>query len=358
MTLTRPEVYRQSHLRGFTICARRTRADLIAGDDSVRGWVGRAGDLGTAFHVFASVYLDTLKATGHGQMPTQEAIEVLYEVLPQLGFTLPFEQLDELRYLVLGFCDLLWNPKRLLAIEQRLEAEILCPDGEVRVLKGQPDVLMADPPNGLIVVDFKTGRGRPRGPRVEPEVGEVVEDRKYLSDMFQGDTYSLLALAHYPSAQHVIFRELHLRSGQIRQGRLSREQLEHVERKLAVTMMNLDRAIGEGEDSPLWAPRPGSHCARQCPVARSCPIPAEQRGDGALESPEEAHGAAEALGVLEGQRNALIGQLKAYVEDPSNPLPSVNEETVASWKPPTGKGRRFGLWPRADVIESSQESAA
>ena len=355
--LTRPEVFRQSLLRGFTVCPRRTMHGMLAGENTTTGWVGYAGDLGTAFHEFAAEYLRTLYREGHGQMPTQEAIEVMYEVLARLPFTLPFEALDELRHLVLGFCDLLWNPKKILALEETLTSDVVCPDGEVRVLKGQPDVLMADPPHGLIVVDFKTGRGRPRGPRAEPEVGEVVEDRKYLSDLFQGDTYSLLALRRYPSARHVIFRELHLRSGQIRQGRLSREELEHVERKLAVTMMQLDRAIGEGEESPLWAPRPGSHCTRQCPVARSCPIPKEMRGDGAIESPADADGAARAFAVLEGQRKALIEQVKAYVEDPANPLPSANEDQVVGWKPPSGKGRRFGLWPRADVVENESEAA-
>jgi hypothetical protein len=349
MTLTHPDVYRQSLLRGFTVCPRRTKHGLMVGDDAVVGWVERYGDLGTAFHEFAAEYLRTLYHQGQGQMPTQEAIEVMYEVLARLPFTLPFEQLDELRWLVLGFCDLLWNPKRILALEEELLADVVCPDGEVRVLKGQPDVLMADPPNSLIVVDYKSGRGRPRGPRVEPEVGEVVEDRKYLSDLFQGDVYSLLALRRYPTAENVIFRELHLRSGQIRQGRLSREQLEHVERKLAVVMMNLDRAISEGEESELWAPRPGSHCTRQCPVAVSCPIPKEQRGDGALEAPEDAHAAAEAYAVLEGQRKALIEQMKAWVEDPANPLPMANEDQVAAWKPPTGKGRRFGLWSKTDL---------
>ena len=347
-------IYRQSHLRGFTICPRRTMHDLKAGDDSVRGWVGRAGDLGTAFHVFASVYLDTLKETGHGQMPTQEAIECMYEVLPQLGFTLPFEQMDELRYLVLGFCDLLWNPKKILAVEEELRSDIVCADGEVRTLKGQPDALLNDPPHGLIVVDFKTGRGRPKGPRAEPEVGEVVEERKYLSDLFQGDTYSLLALKRYPSAQYVIFRELHLRSGQIRQGRLSREALEHVERKLGVVMTQMDRAVREGEESPLWAPRPGSHCTRQCPVARSCPIPKEERGDGGIETVEDAAEAARRWAVMEGEREALRSQIKEWVEDPANPLPMANEDQVVGWKPPTGKGRRFGVWSKVDMVESEE----
>jgi hypothetical protein len=85
----------------------------------------------------------------------------------------------------------------------------VCSDGVTRVLKGQPDILLADPPDGLVVVDLKSGRGRPKGPRVEPEAGEVVEGRQYLSDLFQGDTYSLLALRRYPAAKRVTFRELH-----------------------------------------------------------------------------------------------------------------------------------------------------
>lgn len=356
--IERPDVFRQSLLRSFEVCPRRTLHGMKVPDHLSTGWVGHAADLGTALHEFQRRYLLTLAEHGQGNMPTQEAIEIMYETVAELPFTLPWEAMDELRQLVLGYTDLIWNPKRILALEGELRWEVECPDGEVRVLKGTPDVLMADPPHGLIVVDAKSGRGRPRGPRVEPEPGEVVEERKYLSDLYQGDVYSLLALRHYPSARYVIFRELHLRSGQIRQGRLGREALEHVERKLAAVMMQLDRAISEGEDSPLWSPRPGQHCARQCPVAVSCPVPKEQRGEGAAGCQEDADGMARALAVLEGQRSALIGALKAWVEDPGNGLPSVNEETVAGWKPPSGKGRRFGLWSRRDVIESMEEDAA
>lgn len=359
MTLTHPDVYRQSLLRGFTICARRTMHGMLVDEDLPTGWVETSSDLGTAFHAFQEEYLRTLGASGEVQMPTQEAVEVMYEVLARLPFTLPFEAMDELRGMVLSYCDIKWNP-RLVAgadLEVELRADIECPDGKVRVLKGTPDVLMFDPPAGVLVVDAKSGRGRPKGPRTEPEPGEVVEERKYLSDLFQGDTYSLLALRRYPAVQYVIFREIHVRSGQIRQGRLSREQLEHVERKLALIMMRLDDAISEGEGSKLWRPRPGSHCTRQCPVARSCPIPQEMRGDGAITSPEEADEAAATLAVLEGQRKALLEQTKAWAEDPSHPLPSVNESEVYGWKPPTGKGRRYGLWRRVDV-ESSQEKAA
>lgn len=349
--IPRPEVYRQSLLRGFTVCARRTLHGLKVGDNAVVGWVTDRGHLGTAFHEFQRRYLSTLAEQDERQMPTQEAVEVMYEVVAALPFALPGETLDELRYLVLGFCDIQWDPRllRTAELETELRAEVACPDGEVRVLKGTPDVLMFDPPAGLVVADAKTGRGRPRGPRTEPEPGEVVEGREYLSDLFQLETYAYLGMRKYPAVQYVTGREFHLRSGQVRQTRLSREELEHVERKLAVTMMLLDRAISEGEDSKLWEPRPGSHCVRQCPVARSCPIPKEQRGDGAIESAEDADVAARRWAVLEGEREAIRSQVKAWVEDPANPLPMANEAEVVGWKPPTGKGRRFGLWKREDM---------
>lgn len=353
MTLAHPDVYRQSLLRGFTICARRTMHGMQVDDDLPTGWVETSGDLGTAFHEWMAEYLRTLQRQGEAQMPTQEAIEVMYETLARLPFTLPVEQLDDLRWLVLGFCDIRWPVRRIIALEERLEARIPCPDGVVRVLKGQPDVLVADPPDGLIVVDAKTGRGRPKGPRTEPETGEVVEGRQYLSDLFQGDTYSLLALKHYPAAKRVTFREYHLRSKQVRQGTLSRDELEHVERKLATIMMQLDRAITEGEGSELWRPRPGSHCTRQCPVARSCPIPQEMRGDGAITTAEEAHEAARRWAVLEGEREALRSELKAWVEDPAHVLPLANEGEQVRWEPLTGKGRRFGLHP---VVVDGEDS--
>jgi hypothetical protein len=216
-------------------------------------------------------------------------------------------------------------------------------------LKGQPDILLADPPDGLVVIDLKTGRGRPKGPRLEPEQGEVVEGREYVSDMFQGETYSLLGLRSYPAAQRVIFREYWLRSGQIRQMTLGRAELEHAERRLAVTMMLVDRAISEGEKSKLWDPRPGSHCTRQCPVSRSCPVPREMRGDGGIVTEAQAHAAARAFAVLGGQREALRKQLHAWVEDPENTVPAVNDREVVRWEPPVGKGRRFGIFPPEGV---------
>jgi hypothetical protein len=359
------KLYRQSTLRGFTICPRRTMHALIAGPDSTRGWVGRTGDLGRAFHEFQFRYLTTLKGSDDQQLSTQEAIEIMYEILAEAPFTLPFEQMDDLRWLVLGYCDIKWDPRMLKGaeLEKEIHADVACPDGEVRVFKGTPDVLMFDPPDGLLIIDAKSSKGKPAGPKVAPEPGEVVEARKYLSDLFQGDGYSYLGMRKYPSVQRVTFREYHLRSGQIRQGTLTREDLEHVERKLRVVMMNLDRALGEGEGSPLWEPKPGKHCAKQCPVARSCPIPEEQRGEGGIGSQETADSVARLYAVAKAQYTQSAAQLKAW-QEAGNAAGRVSESEEVRWGPEPdawsrkGNGRGFGLHAAVGLVDGENEERA
>jgi hypothetical protein len=102
-TLTHPGVYRQSLLNGFTTCARRTKFGLLAGEEHTLGWVGHTGDLGTALHAVAREILRTLYRQGEPQMPTQEAVEVMYEVVKGLPFALPADALDDLRWLTLAF---------------------------------------------------------------------------------------------------------------------------------------------------------------------------------------------------------------------------------------------------------------
>jgi hypothetical protein len=80
------------------------------------------------------------------------------------------------------------------------------------------------------------------------------------------------------------------------------------------------------------------------------------RGDGALASPEDADAAARRWAVLEGERAALRGQLYAWADDPAHRLPLANETHGVGWKPPMGRGRRFGLWPVADLAETTSES--
>src|SRR3954464_14828350 len=125
--IERPEVFRQSLIQGSAVCMRRTKHSLMIDGDLPVGWVGHTGQLGQAFHAFMEKYLRTLGQQGYEQMPTQEAVEVMYETLAELPFTLPWEAQDEFRWLVLGFCDYKWDPALLKEAdyETELRAEVV-----------------------------------------------------------------------------------------------------------------------------------------------------------------------------------------------------------------------------------------
>ena len=350
MSTVAVESYRQSTLAGFEICPRRTYAALQTPEDLSVGFVEAMGDLGTVFHAVAAEMLRTFQKYGHSQMATQEAVEVMREVYAASPITLPSDERDVLRELVLGFCNYRFPPERILAIERPLSAEIRCLDGVVRRLTGIPDLLMFDGDAGIIINDWKTGKGRPQTPRgwkaSEDGENQPIVGKQYLSQRghFQGDTYSLLGLLEWSNAEYAIFRELHLRSGEIREATIGRAELEHIEPEIAMHMQKLSRAIGEGEDSELWKPRPGRQCAKQCPVVMSCPIPAEQRGLGQIDSPEAADALAARFVVLDAVRNQARALAKAYHEETGLIL-EVGDGTGIFWEK-NDKGKRdFGVHP-------------
>lgn len=359
--IIRPEVFRQSLVAGFVTCPRRTRFALHAGDDVSTGWVEDTGDIGSALHEVAAAILQTLKARDEEKMPHQEAIEIMYETMRHSAIVLDFDALEQLRWLVLGLCRIRWERPQatVLSIEEELRLEVACEDGEVRTLKGTPDVVKLVGSTGLRVIDYKSGRGKPKAPRGKyPEAGQMIEGYEYLSDRgrIQGEIYGLLALARYLPAQWVEFAEFHLRSGQVRYIRLSRDDLEHVKRRAALLLEQLDGAIAEGPKSERWFARAGSHCTRQCPVARSCPIPPEQRGDGVIDSQAKADRAAAAWAVLEGERTGLRSQIIAAYEE-GGWIGNANDHEQVRFEPldPTPGGRKFGVHP---AIEPATEEAA
>jgi hypothetical protein len=210
-----------------------------------------------------------------------------------------------------------------------------------------------------IIIDYKSGWGVPRRPRQAPAAGEAITGAQYLSDRghFQLDCYGLLALREYPAAGRVTLRELPLRypSEPPREATLTREDLEHVERELGVSMMHLERGLQEGAASQVWKPRPGRHCARKCPVARSCPVPAEQRGAGAVESPQDADREAARFVTVDALRTQMRDALKAFHER-TGYAPQVGDGTVVRWAEKPGGGRSFGIHPpdtgRADPVDA------
>jgi hypothetical protein len=361
--------YRQSLLAGFETCARRTRFSLQVDGDYPTGWVESTGELGTAFHAVAAEMLRTMYRQGETQMPTEEAINVLRETYAAGDIVLPTEDRHTLRGLVLGFCAFEFIPTRIVALEERLTLDVPGPDGVLRTVKGQPDLIMMDPPDGLVIVDWKSGKGKPKKPRT-PDEGQVVKEgdreivygKRYLSERghFQLDTYGLLALKGrrddgsmlMPDAQRVTLREIHLRSGEERVATLGLAELEHIEPDIGDHMAKLERAISEGPKSKLWSPRPGSHCSRQCPVERSCPIPREMRGSGALATQAQADAEARAATRAGARYDQTRDRLKAW-EEAGNPPGRVNDREEWRWDPPgawvaKGGGRKFGLYPAAN----------
>jgi hypothetical protein len=368
--------FRQSLLSSYEQCPRRALHGMAIDDDLTVGNVGASADLGSAFHAFAAEYLRTLWRQNEPNMPTQEAVEIAYEILAhgterlnvatgevhRQKWVLPSDERDDLIWMVLGFCRYEWQPRQIMPGGTdldpdggRLSADIVCPDGVTRTLTGQPDVILADPPDGIVIVDFKSGKGKPKAPRSEPDA-ELATGKQYLSERghFQLDSYGLLGMRKYPQAQRAILRELHLRSGKTREAVLGREELEHVERQIGLHLMLLDEAralfeAGESETHALLRPRPGAWCARKCPVAASCPVPAEQRGVGALDSDEAADEAAGRYVNVDGLRNTLREQLRTYHEQTGR-APLVGDGTAVFWRPkPDGKGRAFGVFPVEDI---------
>jgi len=355
----RLDSYRQSLLASFETCPRRAMHGLEIDDDLTVGNMGSSADLGSAFHAVAAEMLRTLQRQGEEQMPTQEAVEVMYEVLASGQWVLPTEDRHTLTMLVVRFASgYRWRPNRIMALEERLSVDIMGPDGEMRTLTGQPDLLVADPPDGVVICDWKTRWGRPKAPRQAPPAGEGITGKEYLSERghFQLDVYGLLAMRSYPAAKRAILRELHLRFGEVREAVLARDDLEHVERQLGLHMMLLDQAITAGEDSPLWKPRPGEQCLRKCPVSRSCPIPDEQRGIGALSTPELAAKETARFVVVDAVRDTMRRSLKVAHEEFGRPIP-IGDGTAMFWRDKPDGRREFGVWPVEDVPEPVEAEA-
>lgn len=378
----RPTTYRQSLLRSFEVCPRRALHDLLIPNDLSVGNVGSSADLGSASHAVFGEIMATLKREGSSldeqgrrvvveQLSTQEGIEVMYEVLAAGEWVLTAEDRDTLRDFVLWFCSYpryRFNPGRIISLEQRLSLDLLCPDGVTRTLTGQPDVVLSDPPDGLVVVDWKTGRGKPPSPRKMPEEGEPIVGRQYLSEggTYQLDIYGLLVLKGRtedgyllaPRAQRVTLREAWMRFGETREATLGIDELEHVEREIAVQMMLLDRAIDEGPDSgtKLTNPRPGRQCLRSCPVSLSCSVPPEQRGDGAITSPDQADAIAKDWVKGRAQDAARRSLLKAWNEETGH-CPDVGDGTQVRWRDEAAP-RKFGAFPPAALVDPAEREAA
>jgi PD-(D/E)XK nuclease superfamily len=356
--------YRQSTLRSYVACPRST----VLSSHLTTGTVGSRADLGSAFHATAAEILRTLRRQGEVQISTEEAVCVMREVVAAGPWVLSAQDYNGdgdrpgLVQMVCNFAGETWNPARFMAIEQRLSMEIPCPDGEIRLLTGTPDLVVADPDTqlpGIVVIDHKTGMARPQSPRVTPEDGEPIRGAQYLTDgsFTQFAIYSVLAFNEWPGTQRFIGREKSWRwLGPWREVTITREEAqEHLTPWVAELMMKLDRGRTEGEGSEHAQPRPNAGCATRCPVKRSCPVPQEQRGVGAITSPEEADAEARRWAVIKALDPEMRAALKTYHEE-SGYAPQVTDGLVVRWRDrASGKGREFGIFSPAEAEATTAE---
>jgi hypothetical protein len=327
---------RVTGIRSFCQCP------LAAKWQAESDWSNVPMDQGTIGHRVAEEIVSTLQRQGESRMPTQEAVEVLREVYAEMGVPLPAKELRDLRLMILNFCEIEWPVRRIMAIEERLFADVACPDGVTRTLTGRPDILVADPPDGITAVDLKFGYRRPPQPREDTaEAWDADGGKRYLSPegLLQLSLYGLLIMRNFPAVGRVNLREQHVRWGEHRRATLTREELEHVEYEVGAHLMMFDKALAEGDESATWKPRPGAHCS-YCPRPLDCPIPPQERGEGAVHDEASMQVYAEAYVPTKAQKDHLEKAIKNGLAEGIPPA-RVGDRDVG-WSS-EDKGRRFGL---------------
>jgi hypothetical protein len=340
--------YRQSLLAKMDNCPLSARFDLEA-----RPYTNHAQARGIVFHRYAAEVLRTLRRTGNSSIPEEEAMQILYEVsrqrdlAPEDRVTVPARERRLLRICALSLANVPLHMDRLVAVEDRLFADVgyaLPGGGSVtRQISGQPDALLADPPHGAIVLDWKTAPSAPAAGDQPHWTG----DHLHVSyeGYFQQRFYALLVMRNYPAVQQVILREYYVLPRETREAVVPREALEHIEHELSLIVEALDCALGEGRDSPLWHPSPGLHCG-YCAKPTSCPLDEEVKlHEKAITSATQAGKVAAMVAVIDRIRESALPAMKAWHERTGHPIAVKDAKGRHEWRWSTdSKGkRRFKL---------------
>jgi hypothetical protein len=360
--LVRPDPLRQSYIARFDNCSYSLRLDLLS-PPSQRGNMAARGRL---FHRWVAKALTQMRAEGWTAYPVEMGMELLLQVLAQKDVPdedvayLPIRELRWLRVLVTRWCEGgEFNASRILAIEEPLYMKIKVPDGEggtyERTIKGTPDVLVADPPNGVIIPDWKSGWASPS--REVERAGGGYEDPggekdQRLSDQgyAQQVIYGALVLANLPAVDRVTLREAYVMFGEYREATVHRWEMERITDILGAIVAQVDAAIDGGPESARWIPTAGTHCGI-CPAPRHCPL---KDWEGIPTTEEEAKLLAREW-IVSGQvRKDRLPLVKGWVEEhgPISIDHGKGRREVGWVANSTGNGRRFALYEPQDAPAS------
>ena len=359
--MKRPDPLRQSKIQRFDACSLSLKLE----EETPVRQPSNLAARGTLFHRWVAWALEHMKAHGERYMPVELGMSKLLDICAQLDIPsedvvhLPMRDYAWLRIAVTRFCENgPFNSQRIMAIEERLEGTILVPDGQggfyERRLSGHPDVLVADPPEGVICVDWKTGWAPPskvnEDSAIDPDSGEQREGKITDAGYVQQVVYGLLILQNYPVVQRVTLREFYLLFGEYREATIYRRQLERISDIVSAVIAQMDRAYDEGPDSDRWLATAGMHCSI-CPAPHKCPI---KDWTGIPETAEEALQVGREWIVAGEVRKERLPLVKGWV-DANGPieLDHSKGKRVIGWKEnSTGNGRRFTVYEPEDAPES------
>jgi hypothetical protein len=347
---------RQSRLSDFDNCALFSLFEVTRAE----GWSSHPAARGQVVHRTIARTLREMVAAGEDRPNVDVALEYLEQELaqrhvaiePRFGsedsdvVNLPLSQIAEARITIKTWAaNTRYTVESFAGIEKRLETTLWYPaspgnpdgptdkareddpdSGEVvtRLVTGQLDLLEIEDDEAT-VVDWKDTWDIPPESKISEE------------GYFQQRMYALLVFHRYPRVQRVTLREFYLRyaSGTVldrknqpikpvREATVDRFNLGEIEAEMRALVERFDRSYEHGEmlarkadDDPdrarrrAFTPSPGSHCY-YCKGARECPIPARARGDGRIESPEDAERAAGALNVARSVAKQIGSALRAY----------------------------------------------
>jgi hypothetical protein len=340
--------YRQSLLGEVDNCALSALFDL-------QGYPYTTAEQarGIIFHRFAAEMLRTLSASGETQMPHEEVMRILYEasaqrdVPPQARVVVPARQRRMLLIAALALADIRLDMSRLISVEERLFTTVRYdgPDGPVeRLISGQADALLADPPNGGGCLDWKTAPSAP----AKGEQPHWTGDHLHVSyeGYWQQRFYALLIMDNYPMMDYVKFREYYPIPRESREALIPREALEHIRQEITLVVEFLDRALMGGSEAGEWRPSPGKHCA-WCRRPQDCPIERSARATrgGVTDADQAAKIGAEtvlAKTVYDEGREAM----KAWYDATGEAIPVKDAKGRFEWrwsKDSSGR-RKFGMF--------------